>query len=57
MAAHIEEATGQSVELVRGGRGVFKVFVGDQVVAQKTLEGFPEPEVCVRAVMKALSAG
>lgn len=57
MAAHIEAATGRSVELVRGGRGVFNVRVGDNVVIQKTLDGFPAPEACVRAVQDALSAG
>ncbi len=54
MAALIEEATGQSVELERGNRGEFTVWVDDRVVAQKTVDGFPTDEACVEAVKQAL---
>ena len=55
MAARIQDATGQPVQLVRGGRGVFTVKVGDRVVASKSAErGFPEDDACVQAVRDAL---
>lgn len=55
MAARIQEATGEPVELVRGGRGAFVVRVGDTVVATKSLDrGFPDDEACVAAVKEAL---
>ena len=33
-----------------GVRGEFSVWVGDEVVARKTLDGFPTPEACAAAV-------
>lgn len=54
MAAAITDATDLPVELVPGDRGEFTVWVGDAVVARKTLDGFPEPVEVVRAVDHAL---
>ncbi len=42
-----------SVEITPGSRGEFSVWVGDQIVAKKTLDGFPTPEQCVEAVRGA----
>ncbi len=55
MAAHLEQALGVDAELVRGHGGVFKVYVDDVIVAQKTLDGFPTPEECEAAVREAMS--
>lgn len=55
MAAAIERATGVEVELVSGDRGEFTVRVGDEVVARKTLMGFPDEDKVVEAVRDALS--
>ena len=53
MAAAITEATGQAVTLEPGDRGEFTVWVGDQVVAAKSWEGFPEAEVVAARVAAA----
>ncbi|NCG19856.1 MAG: hypothetical protein GWP91_12680 [Rhodobacterales bacterium] len=55
MAALIEEKTGQSVELIPGSRGIFDVMVSGDVVARKTLDGFPTEEACLSAVANALA--
>lgn len=44
MAAEITEKTGAPVALESGARGEFTVWVGEQVVARKTVDGFPQPE-------------
>jgi hypothetical protein len=54
VAAHLKQTLGVDTELVRGSRGAFKVYVGDTVVAKKTLDGFPTPEQCEAAVRAAL---
>ena len=54
MAALIHQATGAEVRLESGDRGEFTVWVGDRVVARKTLDGFPEPGAAVAAVKAAL---
>lgn len=55
MAAAIEKATGQTVDLVSGNRGEFTVWVGDKVVSKKTFMGFPEPADATAAVVAALA--
>ena len=40
--------------MIPGGRGIFEVAVDGQVVAKKTLDGFPTPEACVESVSRAL---
>ena len=55
MAALIKNATGADVDVVEGGRGEFTVWVGDQVVAQKSSLGFPSDEDAVAAVRQALA--
>lgn len=55
MAAVISQATGLPVPIEPGNRGEFTVWVGDQVVAKKTLDGFPEADDCLAAVQGALS--
>ncbi|MCB9671603.1 MAG: hypothetical protein H6736_14930 [Alphaproteobacteria bacterium] len=54
MAEVLEAELGVRAELVPGARGVFLVYVGDTLVAKKTLDGFPTPEQCVEAVREAL---
>lgn len=41
-------------ELIRGSGGIFEVKVDGQVVAKKTILGFPEEAEIVRSVGKAL---
>ncbi|MCK6507391.1 Rdx family protein [Myxococcota bacterium] len=54
MAAVITDRTGWPVALVPGDRGEFTVWVGDRIVARKTLDGFPEAEAAAEAVVAAL---
>ncbi len=54
MADALREALGVEATLIPGSRGIFEVAVDGQVVAKKTLDGFPEPEACVEAVRAAL---
>ena len=54
MAAHLKQTLNVDAELVRGHGGVFKVYVGDAVVARKTFDGFPTAEQCEAAVRAAL---
>src|SRR5207249_10363311 len=42
--------------LLKGGRGEFTVWVGEEQVAQKGPNGFPEDDKVVAAVRKALGA-
>lgn len=54
----MEAALGLRPELIKGRGGVFKVRVGDRVVAEKTrMHGFPSDEACVAAVRAAVSSG
>ena len=55
MADVLRQELGLEAELVRGGGGVFKVYVGDEVVARKTLDGFPTPAHCLDAVRDRLA--
>lgn len=41
-------------ELIRGSGGIFEVKVDGQVVAKKTILGFPDEAEIVRSVGKAL---
>lgn len=50
----MEAALGVPVVITPGGRGEFTVWVGDAVVARKTLMGFPSEDDCVVAVRRAL---
>jgi hypothetical protein len=54
VAALIKGETGVDVELIVGGRGEFSVWVGDQRVAWKDSNGFPEDQSAVSAVRDAL---
>lgn len=54
MADVLREHLGLETELVSGDRGEFTVWVGDRVVARKTLDGFPTPETCLEAVRTAV---
>ena len=55
MADQIQAQLGVSCTLIPGSRGIFTVAVADRVVAQKTLNGFPDDAECVAAVRDALS--
>lgn len=54
MAATITEKTGAEVTLEPGGRGEFTVWVGEQVVAEKTWNGFPKAGIVAERVAAAL---
>jgi len=54
VAAAITQATEIDVTLEPGDRGEFTVWVGDDVVARKTLDGFPEPDQVVTAIRAAI---
>ena len=54
MAAELKKTMDLNVELIRGRGGVFKVRVGEEIVAQKTMQGFPSPEEVVAAVRLSL---
>ena len=56
MAARIKAETGIDPEVVEGARGEFTVWVGDDRVAQKTTDGFPEDDDVVSAVRRTLKA-
>ena len=55
MAALITAATGVEVDIVEGRRGEFSVVVGDEVVARKGSEGFPQDDEIVARVQRALT--
>jgi selenoprotein W-related protein len=48
----LREVLGVEAELLRGSGGIFEVRVDGNVVARKTLDGFPTPEQIVEAVRK-----
>jgi hypothetical protein len=50
VAAAITEKLEADVSIEPGSRGEFTVWVGDIVVARKTMDGFPTVEECVEAV-------
>ena len=55
MAADIQQATGQAVEIETGDAGEFTVWVGDECVAEKRWMTFPTPDDIVSAVKRSLS--
>ena len=57
MAALIKDELGSATDLVEGGRGEFTVWVGDQVVARKDIEGFPTDDEALAAVKRAVKPG
>jgi hypothetical protein len=57
VAALIKEQLGVESELTEGGRGEFTVWVGDEVVAKKDLQGFPSDEEALDAVKRAVAHG
>jgi hypothetical protein len=57
VAALIKEQLGADSELVEGGRGEFTVWVGDEVVAKKDLQGFPSDDEALNAVKQAVAHG
>lgn len=54
MAAAIDEALGLEVDLEVGNRGEFTLWVDDEIVARKTLDGFPDEQACIDAVRATL---
>lgn len=50
MAASLREHLGVTATLEAGGRGEFSVWVGDDRVITKTIDGFPDEDAVVRAV-------
>ena len=57
MAALIKAELGVDSEVLEGGRGEFTVWVGDQVVAKKDMQGFPSDEDALAAVKQAVTHG
>ena len=57
MAALIKGELGIDSELSEGGRGEFTVWVGDQVVAKKDMQGFPSDDDALAAVKQAVTHG
>ena len=55
MAALIKDELGIDSDLSEGGRGEFTVWVGDEVVATKDLQGFPADEDVLAAVKRAVA--
>ena len=54
MAELIETETRIKPEIVEGGRGEFTVWVGDERVAQKGVDGFPSDQEVLSAVARGL---
>lgn len=50
----LREELDVETELIRGSGGIFEVKVDGNVVAKKTILGFPEEEEIVRSVGKVL---
>jgi hypothetical protein len=57
VAALIKAELGVESEVLEGGRGEFTVWVGDQVVAKKDMQGFPSDEDALAAVKQAVTHG
>jgi len=53
VAERLREELDVEVELVKGARGIFEVTVDGEVVAKKTLDGFPTDDACVEGVRRA----
>lgn len=54
MAAVLKSDLGVDAELVEGKRSEFTVWVGDKLVAEKSMKGFPSDEVVVARVRAAM---
>ena len=54
MAALIKSRTDIEPDLIEGGRGEFTVWVGDDRIAQKDADGFPEDDHVLDAVQRVL---
>ena len=54
MAALIEKDASVGVELTEGKRGEFTVWVGEELVAEKSALGFPSDEDAAAAVRRTL---
>lgn len=54
MADLLKQELGVDTALVRGSGGIFEVSVDGNVVAKKTLDGFPSAEDVLAAVRAAL---
>jgi hypothetical protein len=50
VAASLREHLGVTATLESGGRGEFSVWVGDERVISKTIDGFPDEAAVVQAV-------
>jgi hypothetical protein len=57
VAALIKDKLGVDSEVIEGGRGEFTVWVGDEVVAKKSMLGFPSDEDALAAVKRAVAHG
>ena len=55
MAEEITKHTGKDVELISGNRGEFSVWLGDDLIVQKTGEDFPSPADATRRIQTALN--
>jgi hypothetical protein len=53
VAELIKLKLGVEPELIEGGRGEFTVWVGNERVAQKDMNGFPSDEDALTAVRRA----
>jgi hypothetical protein len=53
----LKQELGVDADLVAGGSGVFKVAVDGQVVAERSLLGFPAEKDILAAVSQALGQG
>ena len=54
MADVLKQELGINAELSKGSNGIFTIAVDGDIVAKKTLEGFPTPEQVVAAVRAKL---
>ncbi len=54
MADVLKQELGVEAELSKGSNGVFTVAVDGDIVAKKTLDGFPTPEQVLAAVRAKL---
>jgi selenoprotein W-related protein len=56
VADRLRDELGIEAELIKGRNGVFEVRVDEDLVAKKTLSGFPTSEQVVESVRAVLSA-
>jgi hypothetical protein len=55
VAALIQERTGVVPDVIEGRRGEFTVWVGEELLAQKGAEGFPEDTEILAGLEKHLA--